>query len=77
MEYKDTLDSLIGNIINGDNLGAQQDFESVIQQKMNDAIEAKKHEVAASIYGTSGKEDTEDSSEEEIDTEEEITDDTV
>lgn len=76
MDYKNIINDMIDKIIDNDNVGAQVDFENAIQHKMNDAIEAKKQEVAASIYGSS-VENSDEESVEEIDHEEEITDDNV
>ena len=40
---------LIDNIKNGDNVKANKTFDSVIKQKLNDALDAKKVEIASSL----------------------------
>lgn len=68
MDTKQSIDDMINKIIDGDNIGAQEDFHSIIADKINTVIDLKKQEVAASIYG-SEQADTE--------TEEESTDENV
>jgi hypothetical protein len=68
METRQSIEDMINKIIDGDNIGAQEDFNTVIADKINTVIDLKKQEVAASIYG-SEQADTE--------TEEEITDENV
>lgn len=59
---------MINKIIDGDNIGAKEDFHSIIADKINTVMDLKKQEVAASIYG---------SDKVEAETEEEITDENV
>ena len=58
---KETINSMIDKILDGDNVSAKEDFESLITQKMNDALDHKKVEVASSIYGGEQSEVTDDS----------------
>lgn len=48
---KETINSLIDKILDGENVSAKEDFDSLITQKMNDAMDSKKIEIASSIYG--------------------------
>lgn len=50
--YQELVDELINKIIDGDNVGAQDSFNSVISAKMGDALAAKKIELAQSVYGS-------------------------
>lgn len=68
METRQSIEDMINKIIDGNNIGAQEDFNTIIADKINTVIDLKKQEVAASIYG-SEQADTE--------TEEEITDENV
>ena len=43
---------MIDRIISGSNTDAQQDFETLIAQKMTQALDAKKQEIASSLYAT-------------------------
>lgn len=51
------INSFLSKVAGGDNTGAKDDFENLISQKLNAAIDAKKAEVAQSIYGQSEVED--------------------
>jgi hypothetical protein len=64
MNNQELIDDMINKIIDNDNLGAQDDFNNIIADKINAVIDLKKQEVAASIYGTEQVED--ETSEEEI-----------
>jgi len=66
MDTKQTIDDLINKIIDGDNIGAQGDFNSIIADKINTVIDLKKQEVARSIYGQETQEEPVEDSEEEI-----------
>lgn len=69
MENQDISD-MIDKIYNGDNVGAKTDFEAIISQKMNDALEQKKVEIAQSLYSNN----TDEESEEDQDTDEDQND---
>ena len=69
MENQDISD-MIDKIYNGDNVGAKTDFEAIISQKMNDALEQKKVEIAQSLYSNN----TDEKSEEDQDTDEDQND---
>jgi len=43
------IKSMIGNIISGDNLGAESDFKDAMMQKVGDAMERKRMDVASSL----------------------------
>jgi hypothetical protein len=64
MNNQELIDDMINKIIDNDNLGAQDDFNNIIADKINAVIDLKKQEVAASIYGAEQVED--ETSEEEI-----------
>lgn len=53
-----TLQDLIDKIIAGDNLGASDSFNSAISAKVIDALDAKKFELAQSVYSTPEPEDS-------------------
>lgn len=59
----DSIVNMLAKIVDGDNTGAKEDFESIISQKLNAALDAKKQEVAQSIYGQ--QVDTDDVEDEE------------
>ncbi|NBU97827.1 MAG: hypothetical protein EBS19_06385 [Spirochaetia bacterium] len=52
MENSELIHNMIDNILDNKNSEAQETFKSLLSQKLNDALEAKKVEVAQSIYGT-------------------------
>ena len=55
---REDISNFIARVVNGDNTAAKDDFENIIAQKLNDAIDQKKIEVAQSVYGTQGTEDS-------------------
>jgi len=63
MDNQELINNIIDKIISGDNAEAKQSIESILSQKMNDAIDVKKQEVAQSIYSQQTTDDV--SSEEE------------
>jgi uncharacterized alkaline shock family protein YloU len=63
MDTKEIIDAMIDKIIDGDNVGAQEDFSTSIADKINTVMDLKKQEIAASIYGVEHSE--EEASEEE------------
>lgn len=46
-----STDSMVDKIIDGNNIGAKSDFEALIADKLNAALELKKQELAQSLYG--------------------------
>lgn len=62
METNELINQMIDKIIDGDNVAAQSDFESIISQKMEVSLDAKKQEVAQSLY--TGEPKVEDETEE-------------
>ena len=50
MENSELIHSMIDNILDNKNTEAQETFKSLLSQKLNDALEAKKVEVAQSVY---------------------------
>lgn len=60
METKDLIDSLIDDIIDGNNADAQEKFDSAIATRVVSALDARKQELAQTIYSRE-----EDGSEEE------------
>lgn len=61
----DTLNDFISKIIDGNNTEAKDDFENIIAHKLNAALDAKKIEVARSIYGQQEVEDSHEEGEEQ------------
>lgn len=56
---------MIGKIINGDNVDAQEDFASVLANKVSAALDTRKQELAQSIYTPTQEVEVEVESEEE------------
>lgn len=52
MDNLSIINNLVDKIISGDNNSAKQDFEMLISARLQDALDAKKQEVAASLYST-------------------------
>lgn len=50
MDTNEIIDQMIDKIIDGDNTGAQDDFNTAVSAKMTSALDAKKIELAQSIY---------------------------
>lgn len=50
MENAEQINDMLDKILGGDNLGAQDDFSSLIAQKMTQALDQKKVEIASSLY---------------------------
>lgn len=69
MENSETINSMIDKIIDGDNVSAKEDFESLIAAKLSSALDAKKQEVAQSVYAGQEEQPQEEPSEEEIEDE--------
>lgn len=66
MEAKELIDKLIDDVLAGNNTDAKETFDTAISQKVTDALEVKKLEVAQSVY--SSEEEPEVEQEEEQDT---------
>jgi len=64
MDNQELINSIIDDIISGNNTEAKQSIENILSQKLNDAIDTKKQEVASSIY-TTDRADSSEKSEEE------------
>lgn len=65
METKDIINSLIDDILDGNNSEAQEKFDSAIATKVVDVLDARKKELAQTIYssqedGTSEEEQSTD-----------------
>lgn len=65
METKDIIDSLIDDVLDGNNSEAQEKFDSAIASKVVDVLDARKRELAQTIYssqedGTSEEEQSTD-----------------
>ena len=52
METKDIIDSLIDDILDGNNSEAQEKFDSAIASKVVDTLDARKKELAQTIYSS-------------------------
>lgn len=75
MDNTEIINNMINKIYGGEHVSAQTDFEALISQKMNDALEQKKQEIAQSLYAE--KEPTEEDSTEQVETDTENTDDAI
>lgn len=64
MDTKDLVSSMIDKVAAGENTAAQEDFEAALSAKMAAALDAKKVELAQSVY--SNEKSEEESQEEEI-----------
>lgn len=65
METKDIINSLIDDILDGNNSEAQEKFDYAIASKVVDVLDARKRELAQTIYssqedGTSEEEQSTD-----------------
>ena len=50
MDNQEIISNMIDKIIDGDSIGAQEDFTSIIATKMTQALDARKQELAQNIY---------------------------
>lgn len=50
MDTKEIINQMIDDIIDGNNTDAKDSFEAAISNKLTDALDAKKIELAQSIY---------------------------
>jgi hypothetical protein len=68
MDTKEFIDTMIMNILDGENVEAKEKFDQAIGLKVTDALDAKKVEVAQAIYSREVEDEDQD---EYIDQEEE------
>lgn len=50
MDTREIINKMIDDIIDGNNTDAKDGFESALSTKLTDALDAKKIEIAQSIY---------------------------
>jgi len=50
VDTKDIINKMIDDIIDGNNTDAKDSFEAAISNKLTDALDSKKIEIAQSIY---------------------------
>lgn len=50
MDTREIINKMIDDIIDGNNTDAKDSFESALSAKLTDALDAKKIEIAQSIY---------------------------
>ncbi|CAB5221931.1 hypothetical protein UFOVP242_146 [uncultured Caudovirales phage] len=50
MDTREIINKMIDDIIDGNNTDAKDGFESALSSKLTDALDAKKIEIAQSIY---------------------------
>ena len=74
MDTKEFIDTMIMNILDGENVEAKEKFDQAIGLKVTDALDAKKVEVAQAIYS---KDDSDEEEEYEEDQPEEEDEDTA
>ena len=67
MDTKELVDKFIDDVLAGQNTDARETFDAAISQKITDALEVKKLEVAQAVYSKS--DEPEEETEEEQDTE--------
>ena len=65
METNELINQMIDKIIDGDNVEAQTDFEALLAQKMDVALDARKQELAQSVYSTETQPEEENTVEDE------------
>jgi len=66
MDTKELVDKFIDDVLAGQNTDARETFDAAISQKITDALEVKKLEVAQAVYS---KSDEPEEEQEEQDTE--------
>ena len=54
---------MIDDIIDGNNTDAKDGFESALSSKLTDALDARKIEIAQSLFGGSQEQESEDNTE--------------
>jgi len=65
MDTKEFIDTMIMNILDGENVEAKEKFDQAIGLKVTDALDAKKVEVAQAIYSRDEEEDQDEDQEQE------------
>lgn len=50
MDNQEIIKSMIEKIFQGDNVGAQEDFDTAISSKLTSALDDKKLELAQNVY---------------------------
>lgn len=60
MDNTEAIGNMIDRIVGGDNTAAKEDFEALISAKLSSALDAKKQEVATSIYDTQKDQEEQD-----------------
>ena len=71
MDTKEFIDTMIMNILDGENVEAKEKFDQAIGLKVTDALDAKKVEVAQAIYSRDEEEDQDEDQDEDQEQEEE------
>lgn len=64
------IDDMIDKIVNDDNVGAKADFETLIANKLNAHLDARKQDIAQSLYSDEQGEEVSDEQEDTATTEE-------
>lgn len=57
MDTREIINKMIDDIIDGNNTDAKDGFESALSNKLTDALDAKKIELAQSIYSKEVKDE--------------------
>ena len=60
MDTKEFIDTMIMNILDGENVEAKEKFDQAIGLKVTDALDAKKVEVAQAIYSREVEDEDQD-----------------
>lgn len=61
MDYGQTINNLIDKVISGDTSSASDDFKAAISAKAAEALDARKVELAQSLYTNNQEENQEES----------------
>lgn len=64
------IDDMIDKIVNDDNVGAKADFETLIANKLNALLDARKQDIAQSLYSDGEGEEVSDEQEDTANAEE-------
>jgi hypothetical protein len=73
MDTKEFIDTMIMNILDGENVEAKEKFDQAIGLKVTDALDAKKVEVAQAIYSRDDSDEEEEYEEDQPEEEDEDT----
>jgi len=65
MDTKEFIDTMIMNILDGENVEAKEKFDQAIGLKVTDALDAKKVEVAQAIYSRDEEDEDQDEDQEQ------------